>query len=64
MPPAAASRQDAMQITFRTPSRALERYATWIGSPELRRTPARVADDRLGHPNAVGRYVCAGVGGR
>lgn len=53
-----------MQITFRTPSRALERYATWIGSPELRRTPARVADDRLGHPNAVGRYVCAGLGGR
>ena len=56
-----------MQTTFRTPSRALDRYATWIGSPELRRTPAapaRVADDRLGHPTAVGRYVCAGVAGR
>ncbi|HEV7756337.1 MAG TPA: hypothetical protein VGO94_10815 [Mycobacteriales bacterium] len=56
-----------MQITFRTPSRALERYATWIGSPELRRAPAApagAADDRLGLPTAVGRYVCAGVMGR
>ncbi|MBP2369765.1 hypothetical protein [Pseudonocardia parietis] len=59
-----------MQTTFRTPSRALERYPTWIGSPELRRAPAapaapaRAADDRLGHPTAVGRYVCAGVVGR